>query len=280
MRQPAQPPPIQASDSPELRSALMLPGRSRPYVMAHRGNQVTCPENTLAAFHRAIVEGADILETDLHLSSDGVFVCIHDATVDRTTDGHGPVAAMPLAEIKALSAAHGHPQFVEERVPTLSELVEIIPQDMGLALELKTDRFLEPEVGRQLVAELKDGQIRQRTVVLSFSLARLLAVQAVAPDMPIGWITLSRPWPLREVQMLGPLWPLLLINPLYVWLAHMRNQVVCPLDPKPDGRLGLYRRMGCDAVLSDDPGATIEALQKHRAQPEGLTGLRNGTHDL
>jgi glycerophosphoryl diester phosphodiesterase len=262
--QPVRTPPIQALHSPELRASLLLPGRTRPFVMAHRGNKVTCPENTLAAFRRAIAEGADIIETDLHLTADGTFVCIHDATVDRTTDGQGNVAAMTLAEIQTLSAAYGRPEFVDEHIPTLAELMDLIPADAGLALELKTDRFLEPAVGRRLVSELEQGGIRGRSVVLSFSLPRLLAVQAVAPDVPIGWITLSRPWPLRGVQMMGPLWPLLLANPLYVWLAHVRKQLVCPLDPTPDRRLGLYRRLGCDAVLSDNPGATIEALRGHR----------------
>src|SRR3972149_1858410 len=56
---------------------LALPGRPRPYVMAHRGNRVACPENTLASFRRAIADGAEILETELHLTSDGAFVCIH-----------------------------------------------------------------------------------------------------------------------------------------------------------------------------------------------------------
>ena len=264
MPQPVRTPPIPALRSPELRPSLMLPGRTRPFVMAHRGNQVACPENTLAAFRRALAEGADILETDLHLTADGTFVCIHDATVDRTTDGQGNVAAMTLAQIKDLSAAYGRPEFVDERVPTLAELMNLIPGDVGLALELKTDRFLEPAVCHHLVSELEDGGVRGRSVVLSFSLARLQAIQAVAPDLPTGWITLSRPWPLRGVQMLGPLWPLLLANPLYVRLAHAQKQLVCPLDPTPDRRLGLYTRLGCDAVLSDDPGATIKALRRCR----------------
>jgi glycerophosphoryl diester phosphodiesterase len=59
--------------------------------MAHRGNRVLCPENTLAAFRQALADGADILETDLHLTADKEFVCIHDATVDRTTNGSGAV---------------------------------------------------------------------------------------------------------------------------------------------------------------------------------------------
>ncbi|HSR30259.1 MAG TPA: glycerophosphodiester phosphodiesterase family protein [Anaerolineae bacterium] len=243
-------------------SALMPPDKPRPYLMAHRGNRVACPENTLAAFQRAFDEGADILETDLHLTSDEVFVCIHDGTVDRTTDGSGEVADMALEQIKSLSASYGRPEFAAERVPTLAELAALLPADVALALELKSDRFLEPQVCQALAAELDRTGIRARTVALSFSLERVQAVQAVAPDIPIGWITLSRPWPLRGVQMIGPLWPLLLLNPFFVRMAHARGELVCPLDPMPDARLGLYRFLGCDAILSDDPGATARALRR------------------
>ena len=78
---------------------LALPGHSKPYLMAHRGNRVLCPENTLSSFRKALEEGADILETDLHLSSDDVFMCIHDATLDRTTNGSGPVSSKTLIEL-------------------------------------------------------------------------------------------------------------------------------------------------------------------------------------
>ncbi len=242
--------------------ALILPDKTKPYLMAHRGNRVACPENTLVAFRQALADGADIIETDLHLTADDVFVCIHDATVDRTTDGTGAVAGLTLAELKALSAACGRPEFEAERIPTLTELAALLPGDVALGLELKTDRFLETEVCASLLAELDRTGVRDRTVALSFSLARLQAVQAVAPEIPIGWITLTRPWPLGEAQLLGPLWPLLILNPLYVWLAHRRGQVVCPLDPSPDKRLRFYRWLGCDAVLSDDPGATRQALRR------------------
>jgi len=245
--------------------SLLLPGRSKPYLMAHRGNRVACPENTLAAFRQALADGADILETDLRLTADGVFVCIHDGTVDRTTDGSGPVAEMTLDQIKALSASYGRPEFSQERVPTLAELTALLPVDVALGLELKDDRFLEAAVCQALIEELDRSRVRARTVIMSFSMARVQAVRSVAPDLPIGWITLSRAWPLREVDLLGPLWPLLLVNPLYVALAHARGQLVAPLDPAPDRRLWLYRWLGCDAVLSDDPGATHRALGRPAA---------------
>ncbi len=237
-----------------------LPNKRKPYLMAHRGNRVACPENTLAAFRRALDDGADIIETDLHVTADGEFVCIHDVTVDRTTDGRGPVAGMTLAQLKTLSASYGRPEFQSERIPTLAELAVLLPTDVALAIELKTDRFLWPDVVYRLIKQLTALGIRDRTVALSFSRARIQAVAAA--DIPIGWITLSHPWPVRGPQLLGPFWPLLLLNPLYVTLAHRRGQFVAPLDPTPDRRVSLYVRLGCDAVLSDNPASTADALRR------------------
>ncbi len=231
--------------------------------MAHRGNQALCPENTLAAFRRAVADGADILETDLHLSADGVFMCIHDDTVDRTTDGSGPVVEKTLAQLKQLNASNGRPGFEQERIPTLAEVAAILPPDVGLALELKTDRFLETAVCEQLVEELTQLGIRGRSVVISFSLGRVLAVQAVAPELPAGWITLTDLRAIRPVQLLGPYWPVLLLNPFYVMTAHRHGQVVCPLDQTPDKRLWLYRQLGCDAILTDNPESTGKRLKKY-----------------
>lgn len=230
--------------------------------MAHRGNRVACPENTLAAFRRALAEGADILETDLHLSRDGAFICIHDATVDRTTNGRGRVAEMTLAELKQLSASDGRPAFADERIPTLAEVAALLPTDRLLALELKTDRFLEAEVCRRLIAELEAAGVRSRVMVLSFHLPRVQAVRAVAPDIPIGFITASNYFPFADAQLFGPTRQIVLLNPFYALMAHMCGAAACPLDPTPDAWLWLYRLLGFDAVLTDDPAATLKALRR------------------
>ena len=228
--------------------------------MAHRGNKVAFPENTISAFQRALQDGADLIETDLHLSADGVFMCIHDGTVDRTTDGRGAVAEMSLSELKTLNAAATRPDLPPEPIPTLGDLAEILPADIGLALELKTDRFLEPATCRRLALELEQLGLKARTVMLSFSLTRLDTLRLVAPELPVGWITLSKIWPIRGVEMIGPFWPLLFLNPFYVLLAHSRQQIICPLDPKPDSRLWYYRFLRCDAVLTDNPAETCRLL--------------------
>jgi glycerophosphoryl diester phosphodiesterase len=241
---------------------LELPGRQKPYVMAHRGNSAACPENTLAAFRRAFDEGADILETDLHMTIDGMFVCVHDRTADRTCGVPGNIEEMTLAEIKALSASYGRSEFAAERIPTLHETFAIIPPGCVLALELKSDKFLDPAVAKKLVDEITAAGMRDRTVVLSFNLARVQSVKQRGPDVPTGFITMNRLIPEPGGELLGPAWPILIANPLYVVWAHIRGQIVCPLDPEPDSRLWYYRLLGCDAVMTNDPAATRRALEK------------------
>ncbi len=241
---------------------LALPGKPKPYLMAHRGNSVACPENTRAAFERALADGADIIETDVHVTADGAFACIHDATVDRTTDGHGAVAEMTMADIRQLSAHYDRPEFAGERVLTLEEVLALIPADCALALELKCDRFLEAEVCRRMLAQVDAAGARQRFVVISFNLERLRAVQAVAPDIPIGWITPSRYFPRPDVQFHAPLWPILALNPFYVRAAHRRGQLVCPSDPAPFKRLWLYYRYRCDVVMANDTAALRAAMDR------------------
>ena len=241
---------------------LDLPGRQKPYVMAHRGNSTVCPENTLAAFRRAFDEGADILETDLHITIDGVFVCIHDSTTERTCGVPGKIEEMTLSEVKTLSASYGHSEFAAERIPTLQETFAIIPTGCVLALELKSDKFLDPDIASKLVNEITAAGMQERTVVLSFNLARVQSVKQQGPNIPTGFITMNHLIPKPGAELLGPVWTILIANPLYVTWAHLRGQIVCPLDPYPDSRLWFYRLLGCDAVMTNDPGATRRALGK------------------
>ena len=105
----------------------------------------------MIAFRQSIEDGADILETDLHVSADGVLMCIHDATVDRTTDGYGAVRDMTCEELQALNANYRHPGVEGARIPTLREALQILPATMGIALELKSDDFLQEAVCHQLL---------------------------------------------------------------------------------------------------------------------------------
>lgn len=243
-----------------MQKKLELPGKVKPYLMAHRGNQVLCPENTLASFRHAFEDGTDILETDLHLSKDGQFICIHDGTLDRTTDGSGAIADLTVAEIKKVSAFNRKAGFEKERVPLLAETAEILPPDVALALELKTDRFLEEAVCRKLVDELKSHGVLERTIVLSFNAERVFSVKKVENGIPIGLITMKKLGPPLGFDMVGPFFPILWMNPWYIRAAHRRGVLVCPLDPTPEPRLAGYLKRGCDAIITNNPAVTRKAV--------------------
>ena len=107
-------------------------------IIAHRGASAYAPENTLAAFDKALDLGAADVEFDVHFGADGQVVVIHDDTVDRTTNGAGAVAALTLAQLKSLDAGSWFAaQFSEERIPTLVELLERYKDRLHFHIEVK-----------------------------------------------------------------------------------------------------------------------------------------------
>ena len=136
--------------SGRLQAVVEMPVRG---ICAHRGASDTHPENTLAAFREAIRLGAQMIEFDVALSKDGRLVLMHDATVDRTTDGKGRVSELTLAELKKLDAgAWKGGRFKNERVPTLDEGLAIMPENIWLNVHLKGGADLAAKVTERIVA--------------------------------------------------------------------------------------------------------------------------------
>jgi glycerophosphoryl diester phosphodiesterase len=140
------------------------------YVAAHRGWCSEYPENTLLAFRKALEVGVDQIETDIRITKDGELVLMHDATVDRTTNGTGKVCEMTLAELKELDAGGG------EKIPTLRELMELVKDEPRLTLdyELKeypTEGWEETayEVADRVIAMAEEYGFGDRCVINSFS---------------------------------------------------------------------------------------------------------------
>jgi glycerophosphoryl diester phosphodiesterase len=127
--------------------------RGAPLLIAHRGGSGLAPENTLAAFRNGVERwGADMIELDVQASADGHCVVIHDFTLERTTNGTGPVAALPLARLQQLDAGHAFTRdggatfpFRERgvRVPTIDEVLEALP-DVRITIEVKAAAAQEP----------------------------------------------------------------------------------------------------------------------------------------
>ncbi|MEN6644984.1 MAG: glycerophosphodiester phosphodiesterase family protein [Armatimonadia bacterium] len=148
----------------------------KPELMAHRGNSALAPENTLAAFAMALKTPSQWTELDVHLTADGEVVVMHDATVDRTTNGSGVIAEMTLAQIKALDAGSWFgAEFTNERVPTLAEVVDLVQDRIRLNVEIKSSA--DPESSRKVVEILRRGGVLEQSMISSFGLQAVLEVR-------------------------------------------------------------------------------------------------------
>ena len=118
------------------------------YVAGHRGWRSRFPENTLESFRAAVELGVDQIETDVRVTKDGQLVLIHDARVDRTTDGRGEVRQFTLEELKRLDAGSFlDPKFAGARIPTLRELFELVRDHPTLTLDLELKEYPSREPG-------------------------------------------------------------------------------------------------------------------------------------
>lgn len=154
---------------------------ARRGVCAHRGASATHPENTLAALHEAVRLGAQMVEFDLALTRDQQIVLMHDATVDRTTDGSGRVAELSLAELRKLDVGSWKsPEFKAERIPTFEEALSVLPVNIWINIHLKEGEELARKAARQVAVNS-----RLQQAFLACDRASAEAARKVVPDIAI-----------------------------------------------------------------------------------------------
>jgi glycerophosphoryl diester phosphodiesterase len=147
--------------------------------VAHRGASAQYPENTLLAFHKAIEQGVDVLEIDIHRTADNELVVMHDSTLERTTDGHGNICDHNLHEIRALDAGQG------ERVPLLTEVIQLA-REAQVRLYVEIKGATEPEelaIAEGVIQALEATDFLSQTIVTSFSPKALLRAKALNPEV-------------------------------------------------------------------------------------------------
>lgn len=147
------------------------------YVVGHRGAAGVEPENTIRGFRYALELGVDYTECDIHLTKDNHLVVIHDDSVDRTTNGTGTVRSLTFAEIRSLDAGKG------ERVPTITEVLEVVKDKAILLIELKGEGVEE-----QAVQTVKKTQMDEQVVFTSFHLDRISKVKNIDSSLKVGAI--------------------------------------------------------------------------------------------
>jgi glycerophosphoryl diester phosphodiesterase len=179
-----------------LSSRLKWP--KQKWILGHRGARANAPENTLSAFKKAIEYGADGVEFDVFLSSDGIPVVIHDKTVDRTTDGHGAVEDLSAGTLAQLNAAKEFLGFTKEGVPTLLQVLESMPAGAVINVELKgSGRFSKQVFVKKLMPILKQHEQRLTLIISSFDGELLYYFRSQAPDYLVSLLLspVDENWP-------------------------------------------------------------------------------------
>ena len=229
-------------------------------IIAHRGSSREFPENTLPAFAAAIDAGARMCELDVQLTRDGAAVVIHDDSVDRTTDGTGPVAAMTLAEIRRLDAGINFgAAFAGTRIPTLEEVLMLVRGCCALNVELKS-----PGVEHEVCRLLRAHERVNDTIVSSFDWDALAAARRLEPDLGLGILAETNPEAMFETAMR-----------LHAASVHPRFDLVTPPMVERAHRAGLkllvwtvdsvadIKRMmslGVDGIMTNYPGRLAAIL--------------------
>lgn len=160
----------------------------------HRGNPDEYPENTIASFRSAIDLGVDVIECDVHLTADGQLAVIHDHLLDRTTNGRGLVRDLRMAEIKRLDAgAWKSPQFKGERVPSLTEVLDLARGRVGVAVEIKNLPLLYEGIERAVLDAVEAVGMLSDVVVIAFDHRCLRRLRELSPVILTGVLEASRP---------------------------------------------------------------------------------------
>ena len=235
-------------------------------LIGHRGASGHAPENTLAAFRKAVALGVTFIETDLQLTRDTYLVAIHDESVNRTTNGHGAVHDLSLEEIRKLDAGSWFgSEFSGERIPTLEEILDFAKKnDVVFYLEMKPAGSWGGE--HALIAALRASGEIARTVVISFDPGILVAARKIEPTLMTGLLydgQLDDPLDkaveigARQIVVRGDL-----VTPWLLGQARRRDlQVVCwTVNQAPHMRLLVAA--GVDGIMSDYPDRLVAATKK------------------
>ena len=237
-----------------------------PLVIAHRGGAGLAPENTMAAFRHALELGVDGVELDVRLTRDRRVAVLHDRWVDRTTTGRGLVGTLTLEDLKSLDAGSWFGSgFAGERVPSLDEVFQELPQDFPIYVEIKARG---PGVGllvAEVVSIVRSFRRWESTMVASSNPLALVWIRRMDPSITRGYIwSRKHPLPIRARWMsplARPYWfapDRGSISPGLLARFHARGNPVAAWDVDMGNDLSQLRNMGLDAVVTDYPDKFVE----------------------
>lgn len=233
---------------------------------AHRGSSKICPENTMAAFRKALEQGATGIETDVQLTKDGQMVLIHDETLDRTTSGTGWVKDYSLQELQVLDAGSKFDAaFQGECIPTLDELLELV-KDSGtiVNIELKNGTILYEGLEQKVIERVRAFQMADRVVISSFNHYSLYLCKQIAPEIRTGILYMEglyEPWEYAATLQADALHAYhYAVLPEFVQGAKALGKAYHPFTVNDIKEMQRLLEAGVDGIITDYPDRLAELL--------------------
>ncbi len=244
-----------ARETPFYREGRLL-------CLGHRGVPSLAPENTLPSFQEAFKAGVDGIELDVTETADGEVIVMHDFDLEGTTDGAGYVWDITYEQLAQLNAAHTwRGRSPKTRPPRLAELLELVPEEMMIIIELKSNSWRSTGLEEKVVALVRRYRLVKRTIISSFNPYWLMRVRWLEPELRIGYILsdVDVPWILRRPYLLNLVRPDLLhvdaeiLTPEMVIKAHRRGMRVNVWTINNRPMVEYLKSIGVDGVFTDFP---------------------------
>lgn len=236
-------------------------------VWAHRGASAYAPENTIPAFQMAMEMGADGLELDVHESSDGRLMVIHDECIDRTSNSTGRVADMTCQQLKKLDFSNGMPGYKDVRIPTLREVYGLIKGSrMTVNVEIKCDVVVYPGIWDKVISLEREMGMQGRIIYSSFNHYVLQKVRELDPDAEIGLLyanAMVDPWVYAgylNANAIHPHYRAALLCPGLMEGCAENGVAVNPWTVNEAQDVMALAAKGANAVITNCPDVALRAL--------------------
>ncbi|SFL60490.1 glycerophosphoryl diester phosphodiesterase [Gracilibacillus orientalis] len=248
----------------EKDDSITKQGQQQMINVAHRGASAHAPENTMAAFQKGVDMKSDYIEIDVQMTKDGELVVIHDTTVDRTTNGTGPVGDLTLEEIRRLDAGSWFSEeFTGEKIPAFEEVLDAFRGKVGILIELKSPE-LYPGIEEQVAEALKERNMNlpnnEKIIIQSFNHDSMKRSKAFLQAIPHG-VLAGMSWSDVTDEQLAAFATYAdyfnpnqnIVTPDLIDRVHAVDMQIMPYTSRSQEQADRLFHLGVDGIITDYP---------------------------
>lgn len=253
---------------------LLTNAAGQTMVMAHRGDSVDAPENTLPAFQAAIDHGADAAEMDVQMTKDGTIVVMHDSSIDRTSTGSGNIWEVTYDEIKDLdNGSFFSPDFSDTRIPTLDQVIKLCKGKLYLNIEIKRTGH-DDGIEQKVIDIIKGNQFQGQCDITSMDYNTLVTVKNIDPTIKTVYTTTVALGNVEDLKasdafsVEGTF-----VNQSFMRSMRQNGKEVYVWTINDEGEMQTMINMGVNAIITNDPVTCRDLVDSD--EEKGVMGVLN-----